>query len=85
MKIGWSTDFIIVDGEKCAADELDRLRGSSAEWVLIERDGGSWRHTPRSRKITSSRIALSGRIGSGRSVISSSAWASRPSSPNRIL
>ena len=44
MKIGWSTDFIIVDGEKCAADELDRLRGSSAEWVLIERDGGSWRY-----------------------------------------
>ena len=41
MKIGWSTDFIIVDGEKCAADELDRLRGSSAEWVLIERDGGA--------------------------------------------
>ena len=37
-------DFIIVDGEKCAADELDRLRGSSAEWVLIERDGGSWRY-----------------------------------------
>ena len=44
MKIGWSTDFIVVDGEKCAADELDRLRGSSAEWVLIERDGGSWRY-----------------------------------------
>ena len=44
MKIGWSTDFIVVDGEKCAADELNRLQRSGAEWVLVERDRGSLRY-----------------------------------------
>lgn len=44
MKIGWSTDFITVDGEQCAADELNRVQASSAEWVLVEREGGRWRY-----------------------------------------
>jgi hypothetical protein len=43
MRIGWSTDFIVVDGEGRAADELGRVKGSGARWVLIERAGG-WRY-----------------------------------------
>ena len=44
MKLGWSTDFIVCDGEAPAAPELDRVHASKAAWVLIEREGGRWRY-----------------------------------------
>lgn len=44
MKIGWSVDFVVVDAGQCAADALERVRGSSLPWVLVEREGGRWRY-----------------------------------------
>jgi hypothetical protein len=44
MKLGWSTDFIVCDGEAPAAPQLDRVQASNAAWVLVEREGGRWRY-----------------------------------------
>ena len=44
MTIGWSTDFIVADGEAPAAPQLDRVQASNAAWVLVEREGGRWRY-----------------------------------------
>ena len=44
MKIGWSVDFVVVDAGQCAADMLERVRGSNLPWVLVEREGGRWRY-----------------------------------------
>ena len=42
MKIGWSTDFIVVDGERPALEELPRIDAATARWVVIVRAGGSY-------------------------------------------
>jgi hypothetical protein len=44
MTIGWSSDFIVVTGERPAAEELQRVQRSGADWVLVDRGGGSWRY-----------------------------------------
>lgn len=41
-RIGWSTDFIVVDAGRPAIDELERIDRSRAKWVLIVRGRGQY-------------------------------------------
>ena len=44
MSIGWSTDFVVVAGELPVAEAVQRVQASGADWVLVERAGGTWRY-----------------------------------------
>jgi len=44
MRLSWSTDFIVVDGEQRALDVLPRIDAARVRWVVIVRAGGSLRY-----------------------------------------
>ena len=44
MKLGWSTDFVLLCGEAPAAEQIAIARESTAKWILIHRNGGTWRY-----------------------------------------
>ena len=37
MRIGWSSAFLLLDGERPAAAALDRLRAATERWIVIVR------------------------------------------------
>ncbi len=44
MRLGWSTDFIVVEGEGLALDMLPRVDAARVMWVVIVRAGGAYRY-----------------------------------------
>jgi len=44
MKIRWSTDFFVIEGERVAVDALTRIDASTARWIVIVRFNGSYRY-----------------------------------------
>lgn len=39
MRLGWSTDFFVVDGDARAVEQLARIEASTRAWVVIVRSG----------------------------------------------
>ncbi|MPZ45448.1 MAG: CHAT domain-containing protein [Betaproteobacteria bacterium] len=37
MKIGWSTEFVVLDGERPAAEQLARLKTAGKRWIVVLR------------------------------------------------
>ena len=35
MKVGWSTEFIVVDGDAAALVELPRIDATTVRWVVV--------------------------------------------------
>ena len=44
MRIRWSTDFFVIEGERAAVDALPRIDASSARWIVIVRSNGGCRY-----------------------------------------
>ena len=44
MRIRWSTDFFVIEGERAAVDALTRIDASTARWIVIVRSNGGYRY-----------------------------------------
>ena len=44
MRIRWSTDFFVIEGERAAVDALTRIDASTARWIVVVRSNGGYRY-----------------------------------------
>lgn len=44
MRIRWSTDFFVIEGERTAVDALTRIDACTARWIVIVRGNGGHRY-----------------------------------------
>ncbi len=44
MRIRWSTDFFVIEGERAAVDALTRIDACTARWIVVVRTNGGYRY-----------------------------------------
>ena len=44
MRIRWSTDFFVIEGERAAVDALTRIDATTARWIVVVRSNGGYRY-----------------------------------------